>query len=244
MRMKRRCLTDFLPANWRKVAAMPSFSPALPSIHGGRASVVPLAASLLVAALGAFGSPSHAFVVGITPGTKSLFLQVGAGSMTGGRFNAGGVPANNATINNVTVTVPAANVGAGTVPMTTDSTVTASPWDGFAFCTVPSQVYVGGFFRTPGASTNATLAAQADTALVNATGETIPFSTISWVSGGASDPTPTIPSGTFVGGAAQTLLSVTTNTWFESCLQFNYANAQLVPAGTFKGRVKYTLTAP
>lgn len=197
---------------------------------------------LLIATLWAV--PSHGFVVPINPGTKSLFLQVGAGSMTGGRFNAGGVPANNATINNVTVTVPAANVGGGTVAMTTDSTVTASPYDGFAFCAVPSQVYVGGFFRTPGTSTSATLAAQADTALVNATGETIPFSSISWVSGGAQDATPTIPSGTFVGGAAQTLLNVTNNTWFESCLQFNYANTQLVPAGTFKGRVKYTLTSP
>jgi hypothetical protein len=223
---------------------MSSFSQSLPCARRGRASVVQMAAALLVPALGAFGSPSHAFVVAINPGTKSLFLQVGAGSMTGGRYNAGGVPANNATLNNVTVTVPAANVGAGTVPMTTDSTVTASPYDGFAFCTVPAQVYVGGFFRTPGASANATLAAQADTALVNATGQTIPFNSISWVSGGAQDPTPTIPSGTFVGGAAQTLLSVARNTWFESCLQFNYANAQLVPAGTFKGRVIYTLTAP
>jgi hypothetical protein len=186
----------------------------------------------------------HAFVVGITPGVPAIFLQVGAGTMTGGRFNAGGIPGNNATINNVTTTVPAASLGAGTVAMTTDSTVTASPYDGFAFCAVPSQVYVGGFFRTPGASANATLAAQADTALVDAAGATIPFSSISWVSGGNSDTTPAIPSGTFVGGAAQTLLSVTRNTWFESCLRFNYANTQLVPAGTFKGRVRYTLTAP
>jgi hypothetical protein len=187
---------------------------------------------------------SHAFVVGITAGVQSLYLQVGAGSLTGPRFNAGGVPANNATINRVTTTVPAATLGAGTVAMTTDSTVTASAYDGFAFCTIPSQVYVGGFFRTPGASANATLAAQADAALVNAGGSTIPFSTISWVSGGAGDATPTIPSGTFVGGSTQTLLSVSRNTWFESCLQFNYANSQLVPAGTFNGRVRYTLTAP
>jgi hypothetical protein len=240
--MTRGCLHDFLTAGWRKVVAMPASSP-LPSLaRRDSASRMLAIAGLLIASLSA--APSHGFVVAITPGTKSLFLQVGAGSMTGGRFNAGGIPANNATVNNVTVTVPAATVGAGTVPMTTDSTVTASPYDGFAFCSVPAQVYVGGFFRTPGASANATLAAQADTALVNATGETIPFSSISWISGGAQDPTPTIPSGTFVGGAAQTLLSVTNNTWFESCLQFNYANAQLVPAGTFKGRVKYTLTSP
>jgi hypothetical protein len=198
--------------------------------------------ALLVLAL--LTPASHAYVVTITAGTKSLYLQVGVGTMSGGTFSAGGTPGSNGTINSVSVTVPAANLGAGTRAMTTDSTVAASAYDGFAFCTVPSQVYVGGFFRTPGASSNATLTVTAPSTLVNSGGDTIPFSTVSWISGGAGDATPTIPSGTFVGGAAQTLLSVTRNTWFESCLQFNYANTQLVPAGTFKGRVSYTLTAP
>lgn len=187
---------------------------------------------------------AQAFVVTITAGTRSLFLQVGAGTMTGGDFRSGGTPGNNSTINRVSVTVPAANLGAGTRAMTSDSTVTASPWDSFAYCTVPAQVYVGGFYRTPGTGANATLTATAPASLVNATGNTIPFNTISWVSGGSGDATATIPSGTFVGGASQTLLSITRNTWFESCLQFNYANAQMVGAGTFTGRVSYTLTAP
>ena len=206
------------------------------------AAARPRAAALLAFALAA--PASHAFTVGITAGTQALFLQVGVGTMTGGRFNAGGVPGNNATINRVTVTGPAANLGGGTRAMTTDSTVTASPYDGFAFCAVPSQVYVGGFYRTPGAAANATLSATAPVSLVNATGDTIAFNTVSWISGGAGDATPTIPSGTFVGGSAQTLLGVARNTWFESCLQFNYANTQLVPSGTFNGRVSYTLTAP
>ena len=197
---------------------------------------------LLVCAL---ASPlSQAFVVSITAGTKSMFLQVGVGSITGGTFNAGGVPGNNATINQVSVTVPAATLGAGSVAMTTDSTVAVSPYDGYVFCTVPAQMYVGGFFRTPGASTNATLTATAPVALINASGNTIAFNTVSWISGGNGDASATIPSGTFVGGSTQNLLSVTSNTWFESCLQFNYANAQFVPSGTFKGRVSYTLTAP
>lgn len=198
--------------------------------------------ALLACALAA--PASHAYVVTINPGKKSLFLQVGAGTMTGGDYSSGGTPGNNATINRVSVTVPAANLGTGTQAMTTDSTVTASAYDSFVFCSVPSQVYVAGFYRTPGAAANATLTATAPAALVNATGNTIPFNTVSWISGGAGDATPTIPSGTFVGGAAQTLLSVTRNTWFESCLQFNYANTQLVPSGTFTGRVRYTLTAP
>ena len=188
---------------------------------------------------------SHAYVVTITAGVKSIYLQVGAGTITGGTFSAGGIPGNNATINLVSVTVPAASVGTGTVAMTTDSTVTASAYDGRAYCNVPSQVYIGGFSRTPGSSANATLTVTSPVALVNAGGDTIPFNTVSWISGGNSEAVgTTIASGSFVGGATQTLLSVTRNTWFESCLQFNYANSQFVAAGTFTGRVSYTLTVP
>ncbi|MES2944116.1 MAG: hypothetical protein V4772_14705 [Pseudomonadota bacterium] len=187
---------------------------------------------------------AQAYVVTITAGTKSIFLQVGNGTMTGGNFNAGGVPGNNATINTVSVTVPAATLGAGTLAMTTNSTLAISPWDGFAYCDLPAEVYVGGFFRTPGASANATLRVTTPANLTSVAGSTIPFSNISWISGGNGDTTATIPSGTFVGGTTQTLLSVTRNTWFESCLQFNYANAQVVPSGTFTGRATYTLVAP
>lgn len=199
---------------------------------------------LVLLALLMVGSNSHAFLVNITAGTRSLYLQVGAGSVTGGNFIGGGTPANNATVNKVTVTVPAANLGVGSRPMSTDSTVTASPYDGFAFCTVPSQVYVGGFYRTPGTGAAATLSATVPIALLNASGDSIPFNSVSWISGGVGDNPATIPSGTFVGGATQTLFSVARNNWFESCLQFNYANSQLVPAGTFNGRVTYTLSLP
>lgn len=185
-----------------------------------------------------------AYVVTIAAGTKSIYLQVGAGAITGGNFNAGGTPGNNASINRVSVTVPSASLGTGTQAMSTDSAVAISPYDGFVFCTVPAQVYIGGFLRTPGASANATLTVTAPSTLTNATGNTIAFNSVSWISGGIGDATPSIPSGTFVGGAAQTLLSVARNTWFESCMQFNYANSQLVPSGTFTGRVSYTLTAP
>ena len=74
-------------------------------------------------------------------------------------------------------------------------------------------------------------------------GDTIPISTISWVSGGNGDTSATIPSGTFT-GARQSLLTVTRNNWFESCLTFSYSNAQLAPAGTFTGRATFELVAP
>ena len=79
--------------------------------------------------------------------------------------------------------------------------------------------------------------------LTNAGGNTLPFSSIAWTSTGNGDTTPTIPGGAFTSGA-QTLLSVTRNTWFESCLAFRYLNTQVVPAGTFTGRATFTLTAP
>ncbi len=186
---------------------------------------------------------AHAFVATIGAGTRTLFLQVGAGTITGGNFRSGGTPGNNSTINSVSVNVPSAALGTGVQAMTTDSTVATSPYDSFAFCNVPAQVYVGGFYRTPGAAGNGTLSVTSPATLSNGLGDTLPFTSISWVSGGNGDATATIPSGTFT-GATQTLYSVTRNNWFESCLAFNYANTALVPAGTFTGRVTYTLAAP
>ena len=186
---------------------------------------------------------SHAFVVAISPAQRSLFLQVGAGSMTGANFSSGGRPGNNATINSVSVTVSPASLGTGVQDMTTDSPVTNSPYDSRPYCAVPAQVYVGGFYRRPGRPGSATLSVTSPTSLSNGAGDTLAFSSISWVSGGIGDSTATVPSGTFSGGT-QTLYSAGANTWFESCLAFRYANTALVPSGTFTGRVTYTLTAP
>jgi hypothetical protein len=191
------------------------------------------------------GITSHmaqAYVVGIAAGTRSLYLQVGAGTISGGTFGSGGTPANNATINSVFVTVPPASLGTGQQPMTTDSTVTNSSLDNFVFCTVPTQVYVSGFYRAPGGAGVATLSSTSPSNL-NSGVDVIPFSAVSWVSGGIGDAIATIPSGTF-NGATQTLYTAAQNTWFESCLSFRYANTAVVPAGTFTGRVIYTLSAP
>lgn len=206
----------------------------------------PLGLALLLCAAGL--PAAHGYTVGIRPSTRALFLQVGVGTMTGGYFSDGGTPGNNSTVNTASVTVPSAQLGSGTAQaMTTNSTVTASPWEGYAFCNSPAttgQVYVGGFYRVPGNSgAAATLSVSTPVSLVNANGDTIPFSSIAWTSSGNGDPTPTIASGAFTGGT-QTLLSVTRNNWFESCLAFRYLNTQLVPAGTFTGRATFTLTSP
>ncbi|SCK33802.1 hypothetical protein VAR608DRAFT_3002 [Variovorax sp. HW608] len=209
-----------------------------PSACAARAAA---AAALAIAGLAGAGS-AQAYLVSITPGARAIYLQVGTGSFTG--TYSGGTPGNDSTINTVTATVPASAIGAGAQTMATNSTTANSPYDNYAYCTPGSgQVYVGGFYRSHGSKQDATLTVTAPAYLVNATSDTIPISTISWVSSGARDASATIPSGTFT-GSRQLLLSVGVNSWFESCLTFSYSNAQLAPAGTFTGRAVYELVAP
>lgn len=201
--------------------------------------------AVVFAALACWGPAAQAYLVAITPGTRMIFLQVGTGSMGGtGRFTTGGTPQDNPTVNQVSVTVPAAALGTGAQTMTSNSAVSVSPYDAFVFCTPPAQVYVGGLYRLPGAGSNASLTVSTPAGLLNATADVIPFSTISWTSSGIGDGTATIPAGTFAGSAGQFLLSIAPSRWFESCLTFTYSNAAAYAAGTFNGRATYTLTAP
>jgi hypothetical protein len=186
-----------------------------------------------------------AFSVNIGAGTRAIYLQVGNGAFTG-TYQGGGTPGKNATVNQVTVTVPAAQLGKGTAQqMTSNSTQAVSYYDNFNFCSPPIQVYIGGFFRLPGTVGTATLSVTTSAAnLVNATGDTIPFTQVSWTSTGAGDTgVQPIPGGTFTGGM-QTLATFGANTWKESCHTFSYANAASVAAGTYTGRATYTLSAP
>ena len=185
-----------------------------------------------------------AYTVNIGTGTRAIYLQVGNGSFTG-TYSGGGTPGNNATINQVTVTVPAASVGSGVAQqMTSNSAQAVSYYDNYAFCNPPIQVYIGGFFRLPGAAGTATLSVTTAANLVNASGDTIPFTQISWTSSGNGDAgAEPIPAGAFNGGT-QTLTTFKVNTWNESCHTFSYANAASVASGTYTGRATYTLSAP
>ena len=188
-----------------------------------------------------------AFTAGITAkNPRAIYLQVGIGGFTG-TYSGGGTPGNNATINLVSVTVPAPAVGNGTVQaMTTNSTIGASSYDGYVFCNTPAQLYVGGFYRfnTNTAGTAATLTATSPANLVSIAGDTIPFTQISWTSAGNGDAgAQPFPAGTFT-GATQTLGTITRNQWAESCHTFSYANSTTRAAGTYTGRVTYMLTAP
>jgi hypothetical protein len=175
-----------------------------------------------------------------TNNPRRIWLQVGNG--------AGALWANNATINLVSVTVPAAQVGnAAAQAMTSNSTAANSPYDGFAVCTPPNQVYVGAAYqrRVGGDSATANLQVTSPANLTSVAGDTIPFSEISWTTsalGGDPDPN-AIPAGTF-NGATLFLTAVTQGTLRENCHTFSYANTAVRASGTYDGRVTYTLTSP
>ena len=197
--------------------------------------------------LAAFAGSAGAYTATLAPGApQTVYLQVGVGSFTNTYLN-GGQPGNNATINTVSTAVAAAAVGNNTAQaMTTNSAVTQSYWDNFTFCSVPGQVYVGGFYRTTGAITAAArVTATVPAALTNATGNTIPFAQIRWTSSGNGDAgAEPFPAGTFVNGSVQSVGSMASNTWNESCWSFSYLNNTVPAAGTFTGRVLYTLSSP
>jgi hypothetical protein len=197
-------------------------------------------------AFAACAQSAHAFTVTIAAANpKAIYLQVGVGTFTGGNYNAGGTPGNNTTINTVLVTVPAAQVGRGTAQaMTTNSNAGNSFYDGYLFCNTPGELYIGGFYRNTTNTGGATLTATSPVSLVNATGDTIAFTQISWTSRGNGDAgAQPFPAGAFVGGT-QTIGTIARNQWAESCHTFSYANTNFVAAGTYTGRVTYTLSSP
>jgi hypothetical protein len=183
------------------------------------------------------------WVLNINPGARGVFLQVGVGSYAG-FHQSGGTPQNNATINTVSVTVPAAQVGRGTAQsMTSTSTQAISFYDGFTVCTPPAQVYIGGWVRRPGGGPGSGVLSVTSPASLTSGTLTIPFTQISWTSTALGDPTPNIPAGTFTGGT-QALVTIAPNTWVENCHTFSYANTVVRGAGTYTGQVTYTLTVP
>ena len=197
------------------------------------ASALGVAALLVLALLPA---PAGAWVLTLTPGPKQLFLMVGVGT-------AG---SNNTTINVVSLTVPAASLGNGSaLAMTSDSTQSASPYDGYAVCNPPNDVYVGASYRQPNATTgpaSATLQVSTPANLTSGT-DTIPFNQIRWTSSANGNPTADLPAGTFNGGTLS-LANIGRNTLVENCFAYSYANSVVPPAGTYTGRAVFTLVSP
>lgn len=190
---------------------------------------------------------AHAWSLSVTAGARRLFLHVGNGAVSGTSGTLNGTAGTSGAINLVQVTVPVAQVGNGTdQAMASNSTQSTSLYgDGNSTCPTPaSQVMVGAGYRRNSGSTNATLSVSSPANLTSASGDTIPFSKIGWtVSAPGSGAPNVIPAGTFSGGV-QTLATVPGNTYFENCHTFSYGNNAVRAAGTYDGRVTYTLSAP
>ena len=198
----------------------------------------PFAAVLLLAGLAA-AQVAQAWSLTVAAASRRVYLHVGNGTLD----------ATNATINLVQVSVPGAQLGSGTPQaMTTNSTQSASVLDGYLTCPTPAtQVMVGASYRRSSAANgpaSATLSVSSPANLTSAGGDTLPFNQISWtVSAPGSGQPNIIPAGTF-NGATQTLASVPANTFIENCHSFRYANTVVPAAGTYNGRVTYTLSSP
>jgi len=184
---------------------------------------------------------AQAWILTTTAGAKEIYLQVGAGTYNGGNYNAGGTPGVNATVNTVSLAVPAASVGNGVAQaMTSNSAVADSFYDGYAVCNPPTQVYIGGWSRDTTGAATLTVTSPAN---LTSGADTIPFSQISWTSTANGDATADIAAGTFNGGSVA-LASIATNTWVEDCMTFTYKNTAVAAAGTYTGTAVYTLSQP
>ena len=213
-----------------------------------RSSKARLAASTCLALLClAEMAAAHAWSLTITSGSRRLFLHVGNGAMSGTSGTLNGSAGTSGPINLVQVTVPVAQLGNGTdLPMTSDSTQSTSLYaDGYNTCPTPaSQVMIGAGYRRNSGSANATLTVSSPSSLTNASGDAIPFTEISWTVAAPGSSAPNvIPAGTFNGGT-QTLATVPGNSYFENCHSYVYANNAVRAAGTYNGRVTYTLSSP
>lgn len=210
---------------------------------------------LLLVALVALPPAASAFTTNITnQNPRAVYLRVGDGVMASNRtYSNGGTPAVGGAIAVVQASVNAASVGNGTaVTMTTPGNPRlTSDWDGYNFCN-SGQVYVGGFYRNgtgnnAGNGNAARLTYNAPATLVNASGQSIPISQISWNTSGNGDAGgpagQPIPPGTFAPGQ-NALTTFPSNSWRESCLTFSYANQNLVAAGTYQATVTFTLSQP
>jgi hypothetical protein len=198
------------------------------------------AVTLLMAVVMLASGVAQAWTLNVNAAPRRVFLHVGNGTAEG----------NNGTINRVEVSLSGADlIGGLPQAMATNSTQSRSLWgDGFTTCPNPSsQIMVGASYRRSNANNgpaSATLSVRSPPSLTSAGGDSIPFSEISWSVAAPGSPTPNvIPSGSF-NGAQQTLATIPAGTYIENCHSFTYANSAARAAGTYDGRVTYTLTSP
>ena len=186
--------------------------------------------------LSIYGGASYAWVIGISPGPRGVYLAVGNATAN----------AANGTINLISVAVPASAIGTGQIqPMQSNSTQANSPLDNFNVCVPASgQVYIGGFFRLPAASAVTAVLQVSTPASLTSGANSIPFNQISWSSTALGNTAADIPAGVFPSAGTLVLRNFAANNYVENCHTFRYANTVVVPAGQYNGVATYTLTAP
>jgi len=148
-------------------------------------------------------------------------------------FNSFGAPAEvrirvgaQTGVTTVTHNVPATNVGDGTPVAGTPNSIL-----------IEASARRTGFFSA--LFTNFIVSVDSSTPLSNGT-DTIPFTSISWTAQDGD-----IPSGNFTGSPAQVILPPTRAFWLvRDWHTFFYNNTQIVPYGTYTGRVTYTVSVP
>jgi len=155
------------------------------------------------------------------------------------------IGATGATITTASVTVAGGNVGSGAAQLTT-APVSARTGSS---CAAANFVFFNAEARANPART-ATLTANSTSGLSCITPATcgadnIPFTQIGWVNAPPAAYNPaTIPSGTFSGAAAQSIISFLSSNQSQDCLRFQYLNTNIVRQGSYTGVVTFTLTMP
>ena len=181
------------------------------------------------AATAAPGATAHVDFSVVIP--KILYLRVGTGSAY-----ASGTLASNAAVDLITFSPTAAQLGSGTAIVGVGGDLTAG---------VETAAIVSN-------SGNVTLNATATGALLDATGDSIPFSqittTATTLTSGTALPAPTLTNAT---SANVLLVAPATKVIVQDAKwTFAYANSTFVPTGTYggvntqNGRVVYTATMP
>ncbi|MGI9341751.1 MAG: hypothetical protein ACR2QV_02810 [Gammaproteobacteria bacterium] len=166
-------------------------------------------------------SNADAVEIRINRTTPFVYIQVGHGDLR--RRGLFGRPSN--LIDEVSFTFP----------------VGVQPGDGTPIVGTP-VIPVALLGLSAGNQTNFHVTVNSSAPLINEFGDSLPFSEIGWITRDGD-----IPAGQFDESASQFLMSYTfapTNRGrgVIDYLTFSYANALIYPAGTYTGRVTYTVT--
>ncbi|NIW25411.1 MAG: hypothetical protein GWN29_13070 [Gammaproteobacteria bacterium] len=167
----------------------------------------------------AFSVPSQALRFTVAPGPPFVFIQIGSGELS--TYGLFGPPVT--MVDEVTFPLPAGvQFGDGTP-------IVGTP--------VIPMAFLG---YSGGNQANYLITMDSSGGMMNASGDVIPFSDLSWITQDGD-----IPSGQFDNSANQFLQQYSERgrraRGVVDYLTFSYANTSVYPAGDYTGRVTYTI---